>query len=257
MLQILMIILFVIGYSAASAQGDYVVTIKGDTLRGKVRYYSNSGVKYASNGSKYVRLTAENGKKSTHELLQTIAFKMNDEIYHTIKFYDGYTFMKLIKPGYLALYGYQVENQTTWYGRYFVKKDGALLDVPNLGFKKRVTHYLADCPSLVQDIESGVLGKSDLLKIVEDYNNCVELKTISTSVKKSPATEAWIKLENEVTGLSEFDKKADALEMIREVQKKLSKNEAIPSFVINGLKDALKDQSSVKETLDVAIEKLN
>lgn len=244
-----------IGYSAASAQGDYVVTLKGDTLRGKVRYHS--GVKYTNTSSIYVQLTAENGKKSTHEPLQTIAFKMNDEIYHTVKFYDSYTFMKLIKPGYLALYGYQMENQTAWDGRYFVKKDGALLDVPNLGFKKRVTNYLTDCPDVVKDIESGVLGKSDLLKIVEDYNNCVELKTISTSVKKSPATEAWVKLENEVTGLSEFDKKADALEMIREVQKKLSKNEAIPSFMISGLKDALKDQSSIKETLDGAIEKLN
>jgi hypothetical protein len=256
-LQILMIILFVIGYITASAQGDYVVTIKGDTLWGKVKYYSHSGVKYAGNSSKYVQLTPAEGKKSTHEILKTISFSMDNEIYHTVKFEQSYAFMKLIKRGYLSLYGYQMENQTTWDGRYFVKKDGALLDVPNLGFKKRVAAYLADCPEVVKNIESGVLGKSELLKIVEEYNACVELKTTSKVLKKSPATEAWAKLGDEVKVLPEFDKKADAIEMIQDVQKKLSKNETIPSFLINGLKDALKDQSSIKETLDEAIGKLN
>jgi hypothetical protein len=257
MFQILMVVFFVIAHSIASAQSDYVVTIKGDTLKGKIKYYSYSGVKYTNTRSKYIQLTDENGKKSTHEILQTIAFRMNDDIYHTIKFYETYEFMKLIKRGYLSLYGYQMENQTTWDGRYFVKKDGVLLDVPNLGFKKRVAAYLADCPNVVKNIESGVLGKSELLKIVEEYNACVELKTTSKVLKKSPATEAWAKLGDEVKVLPEFDKKADAIEMIQDVQNKLSKNETIPSFLINGLKDSLKDQTSVKETLDEAIGKLN
>jgi hypothetical protein len=257
MLQILMILLFVLGYSIASAQGDYVVTIKGDTLRGKVKYFAGSGVKYANASTKYVQLTPENGKKSTHEILQTIAFRMKDEDYHTIKFEEGYTFMKLIKPGYLSLYSYQLENQTTWDGRYFVKKDATLLDVPNIGFKKRVPRFLADCPDVVKDIESGTLGRTDLLKIVDAYNACMDLKTNATLVKKSPALEAFADLEAEVKALPEFDRKADALEMIREVKNKLVKKESLPSFLVNGLKDALKDQGSVAETLDQALEKLN
>lgn len=257
MIQVLMILLFVIGYSTASAQGDHVVTIRGDTLWGKVKYFANSGVKYANTSAKYVQLTPENGKKSTHEILQTIAFKLKDEVYHTIKFEQGYTFMKLIKPGYLSLYSYQPENQTTWDGRYFVKKDGSLLDVPNLGFKKRVPRFLADCPDVVKRIESGILDRSDLLKIVEEYNVCVELKTNPKPVKKSHANEAWVNLESAIKALPEFNKKTDAIEMIREIQNKLSKNETVPSFLINGLKDTLKDQSSIKETLDRALEKLN
>lgn len=254
MLQALLIVFSVLGYSTAFAQQDYVVTIKSDTLWGKLRYYSTSGVKYAGSNSKYVQLTPVNGKKSTHEILKTISFRIDNEIYHTIKFEESYTFMKLLNTGYLSLYAYQLENQTTWDGRYFVKKDGDLLDVPNIGFKKHVSKFLADCPIVVQKIESGELGRSKLAKLVEEYNAC---KNDATLVKKSPATEAWVTLESTVKALPEFDKKTDALEMIREVQYKVSKNEAIPSFLINGLKDALKDQSSVQETLDRALEKLN
>lgn len=254
-LQTLMIVLFVLGYSAVSAQSDYIVTIKRDTLYGKVRYFSGNGVKYAGSSSKYVQLTPETGKKSTHEMLQTIAFRINGETYHTIRFDQGYTFMKLIKPGYLSLYAYQIENQSTWDGRYFVKKDGALLDIPNLGFKKRVPVFLADCPEVVKDIESGVLKKTQLEEIVDRYNACVTLKTHPV-IKKSPVHDTWTKLETDVKALPDFDKKNDALEMIQEVIGKLSKNQTVPSFLVSGLKDALKDQSTVKETLDLAIEKL-
>lgn len=255
--QIFIILAFVLTYSTTSAQSDYVVTIKGDTLWGKLKYFTYNGVKYAGNSSKHVQLTPAVGKKSTHEILQTIAFRMDNEIYHTIKFDQGYTFMKLIKSGYLSLYSYQMENQTSWDGRYFVKKDGKLLDVPNIGFKKRVSRFLADCPSVVSDVESGVLGRSDILKLMDEYNACANLKDNLPLAKKSPAGDAWEKLETEVKALPDFDKKTDAIEMIREVISKLSRKETIPSFMINGLKDALKDQTSIKETLDQAIDKLS
>lgn len=255
-LQILILVLFVIGYSTAFSQGDYLVTIKGDTLRGKVKYFNNSGVKYAVSNAKYLQLTPAEGRKTTHQILQTISFKMDGEIYHTIKIDQGYTFMKLIKAGYLSLYNYQLENQTTWDGRYFVKKDGALLDIPNLGFKKRVPRYLADCPDVVKKIESGELSRTNLSEIVDTYNTCVELKTNPKPVS-SPVMEAWTNLASAVQALPAFDKQQDTLEMIWEVQAKLTKKETIPSFLTTGIKEALKDQDSIKESLDRALTGLN
>lgn len=243
----------VVACYTASAQSDYVVTIKGDTLRGKVKYFSYSGVKYGGSNSKYVQLTPESGKKTTHQLLQTISFQMNNEIYHTIRTHDGYTFMKLIKPGYLSLYGFQMENQTTWDGRYFVKKDGSVQEVPNIGFKKRLSQFLEDCSTVVNDIQSGTLGKSDLVKILDQYNACKDLNANSKLAKKSPAFSTWEKLKTKVTALPEFDKKNDALEMIRDIQNKISRNETVPVFLTNALKDALKDQTSVNEELNEAL----
>lgn len=253
MLQIVMILVFVAGYSLACAQ-DFVVTIKGDTLRGKVRFFNSSGVKYAGSNSKYIQLTPKEGKKISFQVLQVVSFSMNDEHYHTIKIQQTYDFMKVLAPGYLTLYAYQPENQTTWDGRYFVKKDGALLDVPNIGFKKKVSRYLADCPDVVTKIESGELERSDLKELVRAYNDCVSLKTAPKPVDSSPGGDAWKTLEHAVNGLTSFDQKTDVLDMIREAQNKISRNEAIPSFLINGIKEALKDQSSVQEALTAALE---
>jgi hypothetical protein len=255
MLQILMIMVFVVGYGIASAQ-DYVVSITGDTIHGKVKYFNNTGVRYTSSvNSKYVQVTTDDGKKTTHEVLETIAFRMKDEVYHTIKFEQSYTFMKLLKSGYLNLYSYQLTNQTTWDGRYFVKKDGGLLDVPNLGFKKRVTQFLADCPAVVAKVESGDLNRANLVKVVDEYNICINAK--NNPIPKSPAAVAWTELQTSVKALPDFDKKSDALEMIREILIKVSRSENIPSFLTSGLKDSLKEQSTVKEALDKALEQLN
>ncbi len=253
MLRISIILFFLFIYSASSAQ-DYVVTTKQDTLWGKVKYFSTTG---ARSTSRYLQLTPEEGKKITYKILQIISFKINDEIYHTIKSNTGYTFMKLISSGYLSLYSYQPENQTTWDGRYFVKKDGALLDVPNLGFKKRVSQFLEDCPEVVKNVDSGVLNKSDLKEIVAAYNTCIEVKSNPTRVQKTPALEAWASLEAAVKALPQFDKKSDAVEMTHEILNKVSKNENVPSFLSNGLKESLKNQSSIQQTLNEALEKLN
>jgi hypothetical protein len=251
MIQILMILLFVAGYMVASAQ-DFVVTLKGDTLHGKVKYFNGTGVRYAGANSTYLQLLPKEGKKRTFKLLDVIAFKMNDDFYYTIKFQDSYSFMKVLQPGYLTLYAYQLEGQTTWDGRYFVKRDGTILEVPNLAFKKRVSQFLADCPDVVKKIEAGDLSRSNLKVLVEEYNACVQLKTFP-KIEKSPAQLAWLNLETVVKNLSEFDKKKDALEMIQEVKNKLIKKENIPSFLISGIKDALKDQHSIQETLDAAL----
>lgn len=249
MLQLLTFILFVFGYTLAAAQ-DYVVTLKGDTLLGEVKYFGGS-----TSSNKYIRLTLPTGKKTNYQLLQTKAFRMDDEIYHTVKLGNLYTYMKLISPGYLTLYGYQVENQTTWDGRYLARKDGATLDVPNLGFKKRLSEFLSDCPNVVNRVESGELNRSDLVKLVEAYNACFN-QSINQKFITLPGEGAWVDLEKAVAALPEFDKKKDALEMIKEVQRKVSQNQTVPSFLVNGLKDALKDQSSVTEKLNLALEKL-
>lgn len=248
LLQILLIALFATSCNAAYGQGDYVVTLKGDTLWGKVRYYSNSG-----NSSKYVQLTPAQGKKSTHEVLKTISFRMNDEVYHTIQFEQGYTFMKLLLPGYLSLYGHQAENQTNWSTQYLVKKGGSFLAVPNIGFKKRVSQFLEDCPAVANEVEAGISGKTEILKIVNDYNACTALKTNPQPAQKSPGIETWASLATKVKALPDFDKKPDALEMIREIQNKVSANETVPAFIINGLKDALQNQAGIKEKLEEAL----
>lgn len=250
MLKVFAIIFFILGYTLASAQ-EYVVTLRGDTLSGEVKYFRGT-----NSTNKYVRLTSADGKKTNYKLLETKAFRLDNEVYHTVKLGNSYTYMKLITSGYLTLYGYQVENQSTWDGRYFFKKDGAGLDAPNLGFKKKLSQFLSDCPEVVTKIESGELNRSDLVTLTEAYNTCFNQIDNKKSVTLS-AEQAWSDLNKAVTALPEFDRKQDALEMIREIQRKVGQNETVPSFLVNGIKDALKDQPEVTDKLNLALDKLN
>lgn len=256
MLQSILVIGFVLGYTLTSAQTDYVVTIKSDTIHGKVKLLN-----YGKEQN--VQITPAEGKKKTFPILQTRGLSLDGQVYHPVRTADSYVYMKLLKKGYLSLYASQLPNQTGWDGRYFVKRDGTSLEIPNLGFKKNVSRFLSDCESIETKLESGALSKQNLEAITDEYNSCLSAKTnqsatvVTAPIEQKPVSSAWVQLEKEVTALEGFSQKSDALEMIRDIQTKLSRNEKIPGFLVNGLKDTLKDQPSLKEALDKAVEELN
>jgi hypothetical protein len=259
MLQLLMFLFLLVGYTVASAQADYVVTIKSDTLYGTVKFLN-----YGKEQS--VQLTPAEGKKKTYSILQTRAFVLDGETYQPVRTNEGYLYMKLLRKGYLSLYASQLPNQTGWDGRFFVKRDASALEIPNLGFKKNVSRFLSDCEWIEAKIESGALSKQNLEAIVDEYNACLATKGSQQQttpaantpvIEQKPTNTAWATLEKEVSALEAFTQKNDALEMIRDIQTKLSRNEKIPGFLVNGLKDILKDQTSLKDTLDKAVAELN
>ena len=133
--------------------------------------------------------------------------------------------MKLLRPGYLSLYAFQVENQSRFDGLFLKKADGGNLVVPNLGFKKYLGQFLKDCPEVAERIKEGDLNKKNLMALVDAYNQCVELRTvdhdeiIAQGDQKNILTDAWDSLEEKVKA-EEFSEKNNALEMIAEIKKK-------------------------------------
>ena len=251
MVQIFFLLICLIGYTIASAQTDYVATTKGDTIHGKVKYL-NYGFE------KKVQVVSD--RKTSYPILQTTGFMMDNEIYHTVKYAESYTYMKLVKGGYLSLYAFQLPNQITWDGKFLLKKDGAGFEIPNIGFKKNLKKFLSECPTVTDRIESGELGKSELEMIVDAYNQCIELNTKSqTSATQPLKTEntgklnSWNQLEKDVKNLGDFQGSKDALEMIQEIKSKISNGEKIPNFLTEGLRETLKDQPSIQESLQKAL----
>jgi hypothetical protein len=253
MVQVLCIVMCLLGYKLASGQSDYVVTVQGDTISGKVKYL-NYGVE------KKVQVILPDSKKEVYTILQTKGFFMDDEIYQTIRTLQGYTYMKLLKKGYLSLYAYQMANQVTWDGRYLMKKDGSGLDVPNIGFKKQVAKYLSDCPTVVGGIESGELTRTKVDEIIDTYNACIasnsSTKNLNATNTATTKLDTWNTLETDVTNLTDFEGKSDALEMIHEIKGKVKVGDKVPNFLKEGLKDALKNQSTVQETLTKALQEV-
>jgi hypothetical protein len=229
-IHILLFILMMLVAQCAQAQ-DFVVTAKGDSISGKVRpLHSSTDPK--------VQVTPENGKKQVFSVLQVQRFRYRDELFKPVRFNNRYAFMKVLKDGYLSLFAFQVENQVTFDGLYLTKKDGTGMEVPNLVFKKAISKYLSDCPSVSKSVESGDLGKRDIEKIVDEYNGCIDRNTSVTTIQTKKMG-AWDVLHEKVKAKPDFQGKSDALEMISEIKLKVQRSEKVPSFMIEGLKNSL------------------
>jgi len=238
----------------AQAQ-DFVVTTLGDTVRGEVKplFFSVD---------KKVQLKGADKKKTVYPMFKVLAFQYKEEIYQPVKGPEGYTFMKLRKEGYLSIYNFQLPNQASFDGLYLSRKDGTGMEVPNLSFKKFMKNFLEDCPSVVEKIDNGDLGKRELDQIVDEYNECINDKTIdygklaAEKEVQDKIINAWDILEEKVNSQSDFEGKKDALDMIKEIKSKISRSENIPNFLLDGLKDSL-GQDTFKEELENALNEIN
>ena len=245
-------LLLMLGSQSAIGQ-DYVLTTRGDSLTGKVRALHFGP-------DKKVQITSDKQKTSL-SLFQVREFSSDGEVYHPIKSEKGYVFMKLLQPGYLSLYAFQIENQARFDGLFLKKADGANMVVPNLGFKKYVSQFLEDCPDVVSRIEEGDLNKRNLTELVNAYNQCIEGRTvnhddlIAQEQEKSVRIDAWGSLEQKVTAM-EFSEKTNALEMIAEIKKKIDRKESIPNFLVEALRRSLKD-TGLAPDLEHALGQLN
>lgn len=252
-IHILLFLILMLAYQCTHAQ-DLLVTTKGDSVRGEIK-----PILYGAD--KKVQIITADRKKTLYNLVQVKSYTYKGDTYQPVKGPAGYTFMKLIRAGYLSLYAFQLENQMTFDGQYLVKLDGGRMEVPNLNFKKSMKSFLSDCPTVVDRIDRGELSKREVDQIVADYNTCIAGKTVDHEriiAEKAVATKkigAWDVLEDKVKNLPDFGEKSNALDMIAEIKKKIGKSEKVPNFLVEGLKQAL-PQADLKEDLSKALQEL-
>jgi hypothetical protein len=236
---IFLVLILLLAYQCTQAQ-DYVMTTRGDSVAGRLKLF-NYGP------DKKVLVTTNDKKKISYTVTDVHRIVYNGEEYRPQKGPAGYSFMKIQKEGYLSLYAYQPEKLNTYDGQLLVKRDGRTLDVPNLNFKKAMKKFLEDCPAVSDKIEEGDFGRKDLTTIIDEYNRCIDLRTQVRaaetvkeieSVKKS---EPWMLLEQRVRESDDFAGKSDAIEMIGEIRGKIRRSEKVPNFMIEGLRNSLKD----------------
>jgi hypothetical protein len=241
-------LLFLLGH-VASAQSDYLITSKADTIWGEVRILSYDNIDRAQ--------VVNKGKKEMFTALQLLSLNKNGEHYKPVKMENTIRLMKVIKSGYLTLYGFRLPNQTTYEGRFLLKQDGTSLEMPNLGFKKILSAYLQDCSEVSEKIKSGGLGREKIYEIIELYNACM-LSNKPLAAKAPVAAEPKVStqhleavqnLMNKIKD-QDFASKEDALDILRDIESKVNRNEPVSNYLIDGLSNSLKDQSVLAE--DVA-----
>lgn len=248
----LSVILILIGFSAVG-QSDYLVTLRSDTIKGDVRIMSYDQLDRVQ--------ISTNGKKQTLSALDVLIVSMDNEFYKAVKLDNAIRLMRVIRSGYLNLYAFKLPNQTGFDGRYLLKLDGTSMEVPNLGFKKIMANYLSDCTELSENLKTGDMGKQDLIEITDLYNECiskakppVQQETISTAELENKTTQmAAIQTLMDKIKEQDFSTKADALDILADIQSKITKNENVSNYLIGGLQSALKDQSALSEDLDKVV----
>ena len=241
--------------SVAVCAQDYIVTIQGDTITGEVKPLTFGP-------DKRVQVTEPGKKKVVYPFFKVKAFKVDEDIYQPVKGPQGYTFMKLIKPGFLSLYTFQSPNQNLYDGQFLVKRTGDGIEVPNITFKKGMRRFLDDCPDVAEKIENDQLNKKDLYQIIDEYNACMQnqiadtRKVVEAKAAATKAIDHWNNLESKVKSQPDFPEKKNALEMIAEIKSKINSSQKIPNFLIEGLKSTLNDQD-LDDELDSALQALN
>lgn len=234
---LLLFILLLLVYQCTCAQ-DFFVSTRGDTVKGEVK-------QIAFGPEKKVRVTTAAKKKHTFSIFQTRSFTDRGESFVPAKGPQGYVFMKVKKSGYLSLLSFQQDNQTSYDGLFLMKRDGSGVEVPGLTFKKIMTRFVSDCPEVSARIGDGALGRSDIEQIVDEYNRCIEGTTAAHNKvaaqyqEQSKKISAWDVLEEKVNGLEQFQGRQDALEMITDIKGKIKRNEKIPNFLLQALKENL------------------
>jgi len=231
------------------AQTDYAVTSKGDTLKGTTKILT-----YDLLDRVQVKI---NKKKKVYTALEVKAVFVDGVVYHTVKYDNGFRYMKLIKPGFLSLYGFRQLNQSAYDGQFLVMKNGKSMEVPNLTFKKSMANFLSDCADVAERIKSGDLGKRDMDQIIDRYNSCLQFKTeqkIETEpVPTAVETEKMVAVNyliSKVEAAADFAEKADVLDLLKDLRSKVGRNEILPNYLTKDIKKYLVGQPQFGEDID-------
>lgn len=236
--QNLISILCLFGFSAI-AQNDYAVTTKGDTLYGKIVFQQLGKVEQ-------VQVKGEK-KRQTISAIQVRMVKVGEKVYLPVQYAEGVQMMEVVKDGYLSLLAFQPQGNMNYDGRLLKLRTGAVLEVPTIGFKKRVSEFLSDDVDLATRIKDGNLDRKDLDSIIVEYNIFIDKNTkasnlqTETEIKQAPKLEVLNTLINSIKG-SSLDSKTETLEMLTELKEKISDGKAIPLYLSNALKENLKSE---------------
>lgn len=225
---------------------DLVVTQKNDTLQGAVKIVSFDRIDRVqiNDGKKKIQFTALQVKQVTIE----------KDVFHPVRIESGYQMMKLVTPGFLSLYLARRPNSLSYEVQYLVKRNGEAMEIPNLTFKKTMGTFLDDCYGIKQKIKDDELGRKDLDQLIIQYNLCIERQTQETQPPSAIGSEdpKMVALTNLKTKLqnSPVSVQKDALDMLDDITDKVKNNKPVPNYLLEGLKEFLKDHPTCQPELE-------
>jgi hypothetical protein len=132
------------------------------------------------------------------------------------------------------------------------------MEVPNLTFKKSLSEFLSDCEDVSAKVKNGDYSKKDLDQIISEYNTCIGKRTTGAVAEKvdNPKLQNIDVLMRSIEAKEDFSTKKDALDILKDIRSKAANGEAIPGYLMEGLKSNLSGQADLNETLEKLIASL-
>ncbi len=239
--------LVIVACSLGGHAQDYLVTTKRDTLRGRLSISSFPTMDKV--------VVSVDKKKTEYPGTSVHVLVLDSQVYRPVRTSDAYRLMRLSRAGMVSLYYGRQSPGTPYNVPFVVKKSGEAMEVTSLRFKKSMASFLDDCSSMKNKIEQDKLGKKDLEKIIDEYNLCLDQQTSKAMVSSEDPRLVALNTMN-----SRLEKDpaitSDARDIIKDLYAKVRENKAIPNYLIEGLRESLKDRKEYQEDLEILIAKL-
>lgn len=241
----LLLLSFLLSTNALLAQ-DYLITTKGDTLKGPIVFQLNGKVESA---------TVRGEKRETISAIGTREAIVKGKRFKPVQFNGSVLFMEILTEGYLSLLAFQPANLRSYDGRLLQKRDGQLLEVPSLGFKRFVSAYVSDYPDLATKIKDGALDSKDLNEIISQYNNFISGKTETSKAQDKIASAQQSKVEllnslkTEIEN-SSLPLKQDASDIITDWLEKIKKEKPPMPYMLKALRTALEPRQDLLDKIE-------
>jgi hypothetical protein len=226
---------------------DYLVTTKRDTLRGRLSISSFPTMDKV--------VVAVNKKKTEFPATSVYVLVLDSQVYKPVRTTEAYRLMKLSRAGMVSLFYARQSPGTPYNIPFVVKMSGEAMEVTSLRFKRSMAVFLEECSSIKNKIEQDKLGKRDLEKIIDEYNLCLDQQTSTLLVSREDPRLVAL---NTMSARFEKDTTitSDARDIIKDLYTKVRENKTIPNYLIEGLRESLKDRKEYQEDLEILIAKL-
>ncbi len=240
----LTLLLILLGAFTSYAQ-DQLVTVKGDTLTGKIDILFPEDL--------YEEILFENdSEKKRMKAFEFQSLTVDGENYRTIKLRDKYRIMKLEKEGYLSLYLFRVDNNYAFSGLYAYRVDGSGIEVPNMMFKKTMSKFLDGCNSVNLALEEGKFKRKDIEQLVDAYNDCIELNTTEQFAGRQAIMNSNVDTEiltqaNAVLKDAQEMGDSDLVSMLNDVIRKLQTGDEVPSYLKKAIEDHVTESHALHQ----------
>lgn len=158
----------------------YVITTKGDTLRGEIKY----NPKKSFPQYRKVTLKISETEIKTFKADKLKKYVMGDTEYLSWFLEEEQVFIKCLSTGAIALYEAQFEfinskNETEVETQYYIQKNGSsdMEKLKSAKFRKQVAEYVSDHAELVKDLEEKKYDLQNVPEVVNTYNEWVKQKS--------------------------------------------------------------------------------